>query len=512
MVSKSENSSHSVWLFYIGLIVAAIAGLFVIYFPTVKSVVTIWNSSETFAHGYLIVPISIWLIWRLRHQLALSAPVSQFHSVPLILLASFGWLVSYLVDVQVVQQLALVFMIPLIVYALLGWQLTRQILFPLFFLFLAVPMGEALIPYLIDFTADFTVAMVQLTGIPIYREGTFFQLPSGNWSVVTACSGVRYLIASVTLGFLYAYLNYQSNLKRAVFILFSILVPIFANGLRAFMIVMIGHFSDMQLATGVDHLIYGWVFFGLVIAIMFYVGSFWRDDEIENNHHDGDVPKETDSCDKKRGWLVFVAIIAAYSLAPIFAYSSNSEKQFSAVKIQKPDIATWEVEEKSLTQWEPDYLGLDAKQKITYQKANAQVELFIGHYVWQRKGAQLITSVNTLVSEKNKDWRLIKTGSLGFSINGKKLVSPLSKIQSNGKEYLVLPFMFINGEAEVNQYKAKLLEAKARLLQGKTGSSIVVFITPIEDDIKQAKIILKEFIEESKADIYKALNTVKVVY
>src|SRR5205823_2344152 len=44
------------------------------------------------------------------------------------------------------------------------------------------------------------------------------------------------------------------------------------------MIVMIGHLSGMELATGVDHIIYGWLFFGLVMFIMFWVGSFWRED------------------------------------------------------------------------------------------------------------------------------------------------------------------------------------------------------------------------------------------
>jgi hypothetical protein len=58
-----------------------------------------------------------------------------------------------------------------------------------------------------------------------------------------------------------------------------VVVPIVANWLRAYMIVMIGHTSGMELATGVDHLIYGWLFFGLVMFIMFWIGSYWREDE-----------------------------------------------------------------------------------------------------------------------------------------------------------------------------------------------------------------------------------------
>ena len=113
--------------------------------------------------------------------------------------------------------------------------------FPLLFLLFAVPFGEVFIAPLIEFTADFTVAAVQLTGIPVLRNGTRFDLPTGSWSVVEACSGVRYLISSVTLGCLYAYLTYRSTTRRALFVALSIVVPIIANGLRAYMIVMIGH-------------------------------------------------------------------------------------------------------------------------------------------------------------------------------------------------------------------------------------------------------------------------------
>ncbi len=141
-----------------------------------------------------------------------------------------------------------------------------------------MPIGEALIPPLMDWTADFTVAALKLSGIPVYREGTFFTIPSGNWSVVEGCSGLRYLIASITVGALYAYLSYRKLWKRVLFVALSVIVPIIANGLRAYMIVMIAHLSDMKLALGVDHLIYGWVFFGVVMLLLFWVGSYWRDD------------------------------------------------------------------------------------------------------------------------------------------------------------------------------------------------------------------------------------------
>jgi hypothetical protein len=68
----------------------------------------------------------------------------------------------------------------------------RAAAFPLAFLLLMVPNGEGLIPGLIEFTADFTVAAVQLIGIPVHREGTVLHAcPPANgawWRAAPACA------------------------------------------------------------------------------------------------------------------------------------------------------------------------------------------------------------------------------------------------------------------------------------------------------------------------------------
>src|SRR5215467_7740730 len=107
----------------------------------------------------------------------------------------------------------------------------RVLLFPLAFLLFAIPAGEFLVPVLMDWTADFTVAAIRWSGVPVFREGNHFALPSGNWSIVEACSGIRYLVASVMIGTIYAALAYRSAKRRAALLVASIVVPIVANWL-----------------------------------------------------------------------------------------------------------------------------------------------------------------------------------------------------------------------------------------------------------------------------------------
>ena len=268
-IDADERRALQSWQVASAALALALATILVCYWRTAAAMVTIWARSDTFAHGFLVPPIALWLIWRARRELLRVAPRPNWWILAPLAAAGFGWLLGELGTVNAASQFSFVAMLVLAVPAVVGVRAARTIAFPLVFLFFAVPIGEFLMPQLMEWTADVTILALRLTGIPVAREGQNFVIPSGSWAVVEACSGVRYLIASLVIGTLFAYLTYRSWVRRLTFIGFSIAVPIVANWARAYIIVMIGHLSGNKLAVGVDHLIYGWLFFGLVILIMF---------------------------------------------------------------------------------------------------------------------------------------------------------------------------------------------------------------------------------------------------
>ncbi|MCF7982763.1 MAG: exosortase A, partial [Pseudomonadales bacterium] len=317
------------------LVLFVIQGL--VYAGTYWSMIQIWWRSETFAHGFLIFPISVYLIWSRRHQLRKISDQPDYRGLPFIALCGFIWLLARLADVLVIQQFAVIAMIPALVWTACGWRKAWAMAFPLSFLLFAVPAGEFLVPSMMTFTADFTVGAVRLTGIPVFREGLFFTLPSGSWSVVEACSGVRYIIASLTLGCLYAYLTYHSYWRRLVFILFALITPVIANGIRAYIIVILGHLSGMKLAVGVDHLIYGWIWFGVVMFILFWVGSFWRDEKSVQ-----EIPefKKTNSANSQTSLMLGLMAMSSFFIWPLWA--SNIEKNnIESFTISAPQSDNW---------------------------------------------------------------------------------------------------------------------------------------------------------------------------
>jgi len=495
--------------------VVAILAPFAFYFDTAQSIVSIWNSSETFAHGYIILPIALYLIWQRRASLRDIALPPWWPGLALLLLCGFAWLLAELGGVQVVRQYALVAMLPLICVTVLGLRLAAAIAFPLFFLLLAVPFGDAFIEPLIRFTADFTVSALQLTGIPVWRDGANFVIPSGSWSVVTACSGVRYLIASVTLGCLYAYLTYKSPIRRFFFIVLSILVPIIANGMRAYMIVMIGHLSGMQLAVGVDHLIYGWLFFGLVMVLMFWLGSFWREDnnsDSQSGKTEPSTPETARQIEKRPASprLVAAALSVLACLA-VWPWYANHIRQMETSQVATLDRFTsdWAPAE-SFTEWQPHFFPANAELRRFYKNEAHSVGVSILYYRNQNPRSMLISSTNQLVAEDDLHWKRLNSSMHAETMDGQELRLRETVIEGNAKRLLVWAWYWVGGKMTVSDYLGKMLQAKDKLMMnGDDGAAIMLF-TPYDDNREEARAALRQFLSSSQQSLVAALNANKI--
>jgi exosortase A len=475
------------------LVTAAVIALLVaLYYDTAVSMVAIWHRSETFAHGFLVVPAVLWLVWRQRREVALLAPRPDYLGLVLLAGLGLGWLLAELGGVLVVQQLAMVAMIPAAVVTVLGRRVAWALAFPLAFLMFGVPIGEGLITPLMNFTADFTVGMLQLVGIPVYREGTYFTIPSGNWSVVEGCSGLRYVIASVTAGCLYAYLNYQSFGRRALFVAASIAVPVIANGLRAFMIVMIAHLSDMKLALGVDHLIYGWVFFGIVMLLLFWVGSFWQDPEPAATPAPAGGPAGVDSRPVVPAAVGVLAVAAAWP-----AYAAHLDSRAAALAAPRELLAPagaagWQRDSAPLTGWRPRYVGADPSLFEVYRKGDRAVALYVGYYRRQRQGAELVNSQNVMVPQKDAVWEIVGESvrkEAGLDVDQTLLRSPPQRL-------LVWDWMYLDGRRTTSPYLAKLLLAKSRLFGEPDDGVAIIVAAPYSERREPAEEALREFVRD----------------
>jgi len=484
------------WLKTLLLLTLSLLAVIALLQPTFMSMADIWERSETFAHGYVILPITLWLVWRNRATLASTPAGTDWRAFVVLIPLGLGWLAARVGGVLVVEQYALVGILIAMVWLILGVRQLRALAFPLAFLLLMVPNGEGLIPRLIDFTGDFTVGAIKLIGIPVYREGPFFSLPSGEWNVVEECSGLRYLIASLTLGTLYAYLTYRTLWKRVAFSVAAIIVPIIANGVRATMIVLIAHYSDMKLALGMDHFIYGWVWFGIVMLAMFWVGLIWREDVDE-------APPQQPAFKPSPAYPAAFGVVGLMALFPLYE-GHLGDRAIETPQLMLPAPAPgWVLDNKPFSSWEPRWVGMNEKLLGHYRKGDQQVMLYVAWYGAQRQNAELINSMNYMVPEKHPEWRNLRRSHKKIEIAGQTLPISESGLMAHHGKQRILAWQWhrIDGNDGISPYQAKIDLALAKLLGQADDAAAIIIATPYSEDVNAAATTLNDFLASHKASV-----------
>ncbi|WP_286270963.1 exosortase A [Thalassotalea hakodatensis] len=438
----------------------------------------IWRRSDTFAHGYFILPIAMWLVWRNRAPL-LIVPLSTSWQALVVLLGSVGLgLIAAVADVNVVSQLAAVVALIAIFWLVIGNKLARVYKFPLIYLLFLVPMGENLIPWLQDVTAWFTVFFLQLTGVPVFRDGLYIQTPSGLFEVAVACSGIRYLIASAAVGALFAYLNYTKLKKQIIFFLFALILPILANGIRAYLIVAIAHYSDMKYATGADHLVYGWLFFGFVIMMMFWVGGKFVDEEQKNKT---DLPTQTGSYQMtsiiSASVLMIIAVLLLRQI-PVVETPNTPQPMLNGTVVKQ---SNW---------------GITFSKPIAHSFiTDGTFEVFAAKYANKQTEGELISFTNKLHDAER--WTVIEQQEIKNELGQLQFVL-LRNTSGKTRSYV---YQYVIGQySSVSSMWAKLYQVMSSL----TGSAHVSYVIAVslapsnETEQDKQKLIEKLSVEKNR--------------
>lgn len=249
--------------------------------PEIARAVATWDASTAYGHCWFVLPIALYLAWDRRAAAVGLAPRPILWPVLLVLPGAVAWLAAERVGIMEGRQLVAVGFLQLLFLTVLGWRLAWAFSAPLLYLFFLVPFGAFLTDDLQRFTAAFTNIGLQVSGIPFVMDQFTIEIPEGTFYIAEACAGLRFLIAAIAFGALYACLIYRSPWRRVAFMLASCVIPVIANGFRALGIIVLGHVLGSAQAVATDHIVYGWVFFSVVILLLILAGLPFREDRGE---------------------------------------------------------------------------------------------------------------------------------------------------------------------------------------------------------------------------------------
>lgn len=389
----APDSASSAWPRYAATWAALVVAILLLFRRDALHLFRVWWDNATFGHCLLIVPIVAWLVWQRREGLMRLAPMPWLPGAGLMLLVGLLWLLGDLAGVAVVRHAALVLMVIASVPTILGLAVTRGLAFPLFFLLFAIPVGEQFVPHLQTITARFCMALLDLVGIPAYSDGVFISIPTGNFEVAEACSGVRFLIAMVAFGALVSNVCFKSWRRRAAFMAASVIVPIVANGFRAWGTIYIAHLTTLEFAQGIDHIVYGWFFFAFVLALTLAIGWRFFDRPVDDPMIE---PERLQRPGRPAGagrtlavaGVVALAATAATPAFAAFAARRPADETISAVRLMPPP--GWRSTDFTGEDWRPNYVGAKAAMASFVDAGGQPVELYLAVYDRQREGQELV--------------------------------------------------------------------------------------------------------------------------
>jgi exosortase A len=453
----------------------------------------IWWTSSTFNHCLLIVPILGWLVAQRAPELAKLTPRPWWPGLIWGAGGALLWLLGDAAGVAIARQTGLVILLQSAVITLLGAQISRGLLFPLAFAFALVPFGEELVPPLQTFTAKLSMILLGWTGVPAHIEGVFISTPNGYFEVAEACSGAKFLIAMAAYAILVAHVCFQSVTRRSLFLAGALITPVLANGLRAFATIWVAEHHGRSTAVGFDHVVYGWFFFGLVIAIVMAVAWRWFDRSPNDSFIAADRLPPMMRFPVRPA--VALAVLGSLIVLPV-AWSSYTQMQANTrtVQISLPSINGWDRVEPDMAEpWSARFAGASATAQAQYRSADGQrVDVVIAAYTAQSDGRELVGFGQGAI-DPDSEWAWSSTGpDLPGALAGKGRWDRFSAPGPVQRE--AVSFYRVGGVTSGRGVAVKLATLKARLL-GQDQTAVAVIISAESRPNAPAEAAMREFLK-----------------
>lgn len=267
--SPGLNSRDSLAWQSVGLL----ALLTIVYMPILLSMVDHWRIVPDYSHGFLIVPLALVFAYEKKYHLMAAEVDGDWWGVALLLVGLCLLAVGQLGSLLAPLRAGYVFSVMGLVLLLLGRNIFMLLLFPMAFLLLMIPLPQSLVNVVAFplqlIAAQWAVSLLQTIGIPVLLEGNIIHLAGGDLFVAEACSGLRSLMALLTLGVVFAHFFRRNNLPLQIILVASTIpIAIVVNSLRVAVTGLLAHEFGQEAAGGFIHEFQGLITFSLAFLLL----------------------------------------------------------------------------------------------------------------------------------------------------------------------------------------------------------------------------------------------------
>jgi exosortase A len=471
----------------LGVVAFVIVSLFL---DDVWTMVSIWWNASTFGHCLFIPVLIAWLVQQRLPGLRQLRPVAWAPGLLWLGAGAFAWLLGAAAGVAMIRHGALIVMLQGATIALLGPAVARALLFPLFYAFFMVPFGEEIVPPLQLLTARLAMLLLDLWGVPAHLEGIFITTPTGYFEVAEACSGAKFLIAMTAYGALVCNVCFNSWPRRILFLAGALGLSVLANGVRAFATILVAHLTTVDAAVGFDHVVYGWVFFAIIMIVVMATAWPFFDRKPGDPWFD---PRALQREGERGGPVGKVAggALALVIAAPLWLAATAAAADPLPPVLHMPAVQGWtRTDARQAYPWKARFDGADHYVSGRYRNARGQVvDLAIATYARQEDKRELV-GFGQGAADPDSLWVWSSPARARADARGEQITAPGPVVRH------VMSFYVVGGGAPTGSKPTVKLETmKARLL-GQDQRAIAILVSAEEGEGQPSDAAISAFLTD----------------
>lgn len=375
----------------------------VIYWPSSAALSRIWGGPGEFDHGYLILLVSLWLVVRDRERLV-AAPVRPAAGALVLAVAlSVAWLWFWRAAIQDLHLILMPLILLVALAAGLGWRISRELLFPVGFLYFGIPVWELATGVLQGLSSKANGMLMWLAGMPAMMQGNFIRLPTGTLRIEGGCSGLHTLVVGLAVAALYGEISSSPPRRRLVWLGLMAVIALITNWIRIFIITVAAYRSALRTSLVSQHVWLGWCLF--VVAVICFMWLAGRLDRSMDRRIPAERPARESTLPPRgagAGLVGVAATVACLGILPGLAYSADLSRfqRQSAIIVDWPAAPVdWRGPQSILSsEWTPLFLSPSVEEMQRYVDARGRpIDAFLVAYRAQTQRAKLMGYWNTVL-------------------------------------------------------------------------------------------------------------------
>ena len=251
-----------------------LGALFILLFlPQIVYLVTVVWEEDRHSHGFLIPVVSLGFLYLNREEIFGVKRSPSNGGMVLVSLGILFWVYAQGVRFNALAHLSMLLVIAGMVAFSAGWRFLRAVSFPVFYLVFAFPMPKRLDDLYIAqplqrVSSIISERVIELCGIPAFRQGNVIDVPGLQLLVEEACSGLHSVYSLAALGTAFVFLTERRIWERVVLILSTVPIAVAANVIRVSLTGVLATAVSPMVAEGFFHEVSGILVFLLGLGML----------------------------------------------------------------------------------------------------------------------------------------------------------------------------------------------------------------------------------------------------